>query len=143
MKKIFLSTLTILLVLTVFGCNKKVEKTQKSTKLEDEDIYASTIEELIKPVDISGFRIDNISLVYENNESIFMASVTNTSNNIINLDSIKAIFTDEENNEYVLVMTVDSPIVSFQTANTVSKTDDDITKCNKVRYEIIYQPETH
>ena len=135
MKKILLTTLVVLSIFTLTGCGK--ENNNKSVKIDNEKIKTNTNEEVIKEVEIDGLKINRSSLVYEEGICTLTTSITNVSNDVIVVDSVKIIYSDKEGNETILLAPVGDPITQNQTVYVTSTTDIDLTNAVSVRYEII------
>ena len=134
MKKVLLTLMVVLSVFMVAGCGKKVKN--PASRIDEEKIKTNLNENVIKEFEIEGLKISRSSLVYENGRSILTTAITNISNTVVIIDSIDAIYTDEDGVETILPIVVGDPMVQGQTIYVKSETDVDLTKAVSIEYRV-------
>ncbi len=135
MKKTLLLTLTVLTVFLAVGCGKK--ETKKVIPLEEDRLITNNTPEVLKEQVVDGIKISDISIVQEGNITTLSANVSNTTTEVIFLDSVVATFEYEDGTFSTINILVDTPIVYQQVIQTSSSTTDDLVKAKKVTYELI------
>ncbi len=132
MKKI----IYILLIITIFsGCSLKSKENKKEV---DENIKILTSEAIIKNQRVENIEISNISLIYENKESIFKCDFTNKSNKVDKINDIR-IHLKNKIGEDIAVLSgyIGGEINPNETLTITSSSSFDLTNAYSVSYEII------
>lgn len=131
MKKEFILILTLVLslgLITGCGCNKKEEK----------EVKINTNQDVIKDQELEVFTFTNTSLVYEDETSILITKVTNTSNETQYLKEFKIHVKDIAGNEIVELTGFVGDNIAGNSSTTISSSySEDLTKAAKIEYEII------
>ena len=131
MKKEFVLILTLVLslgLITGCGCNKKEEK----------EVKINTNQDVIKDQELEVFTFTNTSLVYEDETSILITKVTNTSNETQYLKEFKIHVKDIAGNEIVELTGFVGDNIEANSSTTISSSySEDLTKAAKIEYEII------
>ena len=129
MKKIVIIGLTSLLL--VVGCGKKKEE-------EKDNI---TDENMIKDQTVETLQFTNTGLVYDGNMTTLTSQVTNTSDQIVQLNTVMATinYKDEYDNDRVLEMEVyfGESLNPGETRSVYSTTDVDLRKSSNIEYRIV------
>lgn len=132
MKKEFILILTLVLslgLITGCGCNKKEEK---------KEVKMNTNQDVIKDQELEVFTFTNTSLVYEDETSILITKVTNTSNETQYLKEFKIHVKDIAGNEIVELTGFVGDNIEANSSTTISSSySEDLTKAAKIEYEII------
>ena len=132
MKKEFVLILTLVLslgLITGCGCNKKEEK---------KEVKMNTNQDVIKDQELEVFTFTNTSLVYEDETSILITKVTNTSNETQYLKEFKIHVKDIAGNEIVELTGFVGDNIEANSSTTISSSySEDLTKAAKIEYEII------
>lgn len=131
MKKIILSSISLLLVLGLMtGCGSK-KKTE-----ENNGIKENKSKEVLKEQVVDGFKINNISLITEGQMSIFNATVTNTKNDQY-IKSVDIIVKDKDGNVYVTLSgLVEKTLKKNESQMINGSTNLDLNKAYSVSYKI-------
>lgn len=129
-KKIIISIVLLLTLATGCGCSKK-EKNQ-------EDVKININEDVIKDQELEVFTFTNTSLTYEDNTSILITKVTNTSDKTEYLKEFKIHVKDEKGNKIVdLTGYVGDNIEGNSSIMISTSYAEDLTNASSIEYEII------
>lgn len=131
MKKILISIITILVIVSLFGCgNIKSKDKQEKTG----------IERLKEVVEIDGLTFKNDTAEYKDNETQFSSTIKNTTNEEKHVEYVKATITykTEEGEEQIvdLLFYFGADLKKGEEATTLTSIDLDITKTVKVEYQL-------
>lgn len=133
MKKILALVLAFSLffgLATGCGCNKKEDK--------KEEVKINTNEGVIKDQELEVFTFTNTSLVYEDNTSILITKVTNTSDQTEYLKEFKIHVKDAAGNEIVELTGFVGDNIGANSSTTISSSySEDLTKATTIEYEVI------
>lgn len=135
MKKVILTVLVVSSVFVLTGCGKN--KKVVTPDIEEEKIKTNTNENVIKEAEIDGLKIEKSSIVYEDGLTTLTTSITNISNEVKVVDSIKITYTLEDGTKTDLLAVIGDPITQNQTVYITSTTDIDLTNAVSVEYEIM------
>ena len=135
MKKVLLSILVITSIFVLAGCGKS--KKVVTPDVDEEKIKTNTNENVIGEKEIDGLKIEKSSIIYEDGITTLTTSVTNISNEVQVIDSIRITYTDEDGTRTELIGAIGEPITQNQTVYITSTTDIDLTNAVSVEYEII------
>ncbi len=143
MKKIVIIGLTSLLL--VVGCGKKKEEEKDNKTNTNEPTVDNptniTDENMIKDQTVETLQFTNTGLVYDGNMTTLTSQVTNTSDQVVQLNTVMATinYKDEYDNDRVLEMEVyfGESLNPGETRSVYSTTDVDLRKSSNIEYRIV------
>lgn len=143
MKKLIIIGLTSLLL--VVGCGKKKEEDKENKPNTNEPTIDNptsiTNENMIKDQTIEVLQFTNTGLVYNGNMTTLTSQVTNTSDQVVELNTVMATinYKDEYDNDRVLEMEVyfGESLEPGETRSVYSNTDVDLRKSSNIEYRIV------
>lgn len=132
-KKIILSIALVLMLGTVVGCG-----CEKKEDANDAKVKVNTNNDVIKNQELEVFTFTNTSLVYEDNTSTLVTTVTNTSNETQYLKEFKIHVKNEKDEEIVELTGFVGDNIEGNSSTTISSSyAEDLTKAKKIEYEIV------
>ncbi len=143
MKKVIIIGLTSLLL--IVGCGKKKEEEEGNKPNTNEPTVDNptsiTNEEMIKDQTVEVLQFTNTGLVYDGNMTTLTSQVTNTSDQIVELNTVMATinYKDEYDNDRVLEMEVyfGESLEAGEKRSVLSTTDVDLRKSTSIKYRIV------
>ena len=136
-KKIIIIGVIAIIVIIVVGIGITMVFKKTSHK-EEEGFKSNTNENVIKEQTVGVFKFTNVSLNYQDNNSVLRVSVTNTSEKEENLNEFKIHVFDKDHKEIVtLTGFVGDKISAHETKYIESTYADDLTNAWSVEYEDI------
>ena len=137
MKKIIMTSMSMLLVLglvTGCGCNKKEENKKTETT---EEVKVNTNKEVVKEQEVEGIKMTNTSLRTENGISTLQTDVTNSTSTDYKLDEYTIIVKDKDGKEIVRMPGyVGDTIKAGETKTINSSVDIDLSNAASIEYEV-------
>ncbi len=143
MKKVIITSILLVTLLTGCGCNKKEEKDNKTNTNEPsvENPVNITNENMVKDQNVETLSFTNTSITYDGNMSKIVSQVTNNSEEEISLSTVMAYitYTDEQGNEKTIEMSVyfGEKLKGKQTRTAENSIDKDLRKATNIEYKII------
>lgn len=136
MKKIFLISITMLLVLT--GCGNNEEQTKDNNVDTSNVITQNSNDNVIKRQEVNGIIFDNVVLKTNNNMSFFNVNVTNNNSVSIDIKYIKVTAYDNSSKQlFEFNNYIGDSINPNQTLKLSSNIEGDLTNIYSIKYEII------
>ena len=129
---LFLTLILSLGLVTGCSCEKKKEEKVK------EEVKVNTNKEVIKDQELEVFKFTNTSLVYEDNTSILITKVRNTSSETEYLKEFKIHVKDSSGNEIVELTGFVGDNIAGNSSTTISSSySEDLTQAASIEYEIV------
>ena len=143
MKKIMIISLTSLLL--VVGCGNKKEKENENKPSTNEPTVENptniTNEDMIKDQTVEQLQFTNTGLVYDGNMTTLTSQVKNTSDQVVELNTVMATinYKDENDVDRVFEMEVyfGESLEPGETRSVYSNTDVDLRKSSNIEYRIV------
>ena len=92
---------------------------------------------ILQNKEIEGLKIEEVSLEYDGEASIYTAKITNTNSSTYNLKYIELVFKNEDESINKLIGYIGKNIDSNETKEIKASIDKDITKAISLDYNII------
>ena len=92
---------------------------------------------ILQNKEIEGLKIEEVSLEYDGEASIYTAKITNTNSSTYNLKYIELVFKNEDESTNKLIGYIGKNIDSNETKEIKASIDKDITKAISLDYNII------
>lgn len=129
--------IAIVLILVIIACIifsiLIIKSKNKTTKKEDSSLNFVTKDSIIKDQTLNGLKISDISIMYGEEMSTYMATVTNTTNTSYKVDQLFVNFFIEKSTFSGIIMeNVELGPNESQTVNL--QIDRDLSKCSKITY---------
>ncbi len=143
MKKIVITSILLVTILTGCGCNKKENIDNKTNTNEPsvENPVNITNEDMVSDKTVETLSFTNTSITYDGNMSKIVSQVTNNSEEEISLSTVMAYitYTDEQGNEKTIEMSVyfGEKLKGKQTRTAENSVDKDLRKATNIEYKII------
>ena len=129
MKKLIILPIILLSLVLVTGCGcSKKESTNKAS---------NNVAKLTKEQIVNEIKFSSMSLVYENNDTNFIAIVTNTSKESKNIGIIDIIFKDKNGNEITTLKGLVGKTLASNGSSTINaSTGIDLTNAYSIEFKI-------
>ena len=130
--KIILMGIFAISLVTGCGCEKKEEESQAK-----EEAKVNTNEGVVKDQVVESFKMENTSLVYENNTTLLETTVTNTSDKTEYLKEFEIKVMDKDGNEITtLIGFVGESIEAGETKVINSYSGQDLSHAYSISYTV-------